>query len=213
MVEEAEVLHDIYYSASFIFYILKFFGFAFYSFNRRTLKFHTNCFNYFILVTSIALWIILIWFFHLSAEEKQFESGVRSNLLDDLWQNQYLIQHYLAIGAVVFVFCRRKNIENFLKMIYMTDELTKRFDWTFQVKHSRYPALFVVLGSAPLMMTYMVISIIGYDVYGGISSIKTIFRVTVYFTVNEFYFMISMQFILSVYCVYARLKALKMNAR
>lgn len=208
-----KVSNDIYHSASFTFLILKFLGLAPYRFDRKTLSFQMDVWNYFVFITSVIICMIMIWF---SFEKSSFNSGVQSSLLENLRLYQYLMQHYLPVVAIIFVFYQRKKIEHFFKLIYKFDESIKTFGWAFKVTHSRYFGLIVFMSSTFLMLFYVIMTVFVIEVYKDaphISKAGGLLRSTAYIIINEFYLMVSMQFILSTYCVYARLKALIKNAR
>lgn len=209
-VKNRVAVHDVYYSARFFFYVLKFLGFAPYKFDQKSLKFEMKARQYFLLICSIIAWIGLIWRQHISFEKTRVESGVESYFLDSLWQYQYLIQHYIAIIAIIFNFCKRKRVESFMKLIKKFDQSIKKLCWGFEVKHSRFFFLNFFLVSMFSILIYTIISLKPLKEF---YFITVVMMTTMYATVNQFYFIISMQFILSTYCVYARLKALKNNVR
>lgn len=212
---ENKIIHeDIYSSSKFICYILKLFGLAPFGFDKKTRKIKMSLVNYVEFAVTCSFWIFLTYLQLENQQEYKFDTGVQSKLLDGLCQYQFLIQHFLATFTVVFTLLKRKNVENFLKFIFKFDQIVHRLDWKFKVVHSKYTFVGLVLVSFFVIITNKAIFIYILKIFGehnaGIISLLKVFNICI---VTEFNLILSMQFMFSTFCVYARLTSLTRNFR
>jgi 7tm Chemosensory receptor len=211
---------DIYYSAKFFYYILKCLGLAPYTFDGSTRTFRMGLSNYLLLIFSFGGWLSLNYF-QLKVGNKTEFSGVSSNLLDQLWVNQYLIQHFFATFTVIYSFIKQKHVEKFLALIHKFDESVVKFqEWPHRVTHSRYYVLSVFSFCMIVMSIFILLAFFVAQPKWSWAEKNTaqvdlvaIARTFVYVIVTEVYLMLSMQFILSVYCISSRLRAIMSNMR
>lgn len=208
---------DVYFSAQFFYYILKSMGLASYQFDAKTQTLKVSCKNYWELIFSIFVWIFLSWITWRNFEVNNMDTGVQSKFLDGLWKDQYKLQHILPIFTILFNFLKRKNIENFLKLIFNFDQTMQRVSNNFNVRHSRCLILGLYLTSAFGIMIQQIIMVYYRNIYGVYGSfdveVTKILRIFTYFAISEFYFMISMQFIMSVWYINVRLTTLTKHIR
>lgn len=199
-----------------MFYILKFLGLAPYRFDRENFSFKMDLNNYITLVVSILVWVLMARFQLKNFSQKNYETGVQSKLLDHLWRYIYMMQPVLAVMSVIYNFSKIKNVEKFMKSIFNFDHIIEKFDWNVKVKHSKYPALVALIFSCFITVGYSLTTVYVFKIYEQIvmmnEPFKTLRNVT-YVAVHAFYVMLSMQYILSTYCVYTRLHALIQNIR
>lgn len=205
---------DIYFSLKYFFYGLKFSGLASFEFDRRHQKFKVGMKNRLELSVIILMWLGFIWFQLQPRSKKYYDIGVESRLLDALNQYQYLLQYFLIIPTIIFNFIRRNNVESYLKLICDIDHHLERLDWKFKVKPFS-PFIGILLFISPLI-TVTIYLVSEYFYYFQLI-ISTEFFVNVlldylsYILLMEFYFMLSIQYILSVYFIHVRMSVLTLN--
>lgn len=201
---------NIYYSAQFLFKIWKILGLASYNFDITSLSLKTNLCNYFEFALSIMFYIgatILQW---KNYKENTFRTGVQSKLLDQLWQYQYLLQHFFAIFIVAYNFMKRKFIQELFQLVSNFDVKMERLNWRYKVSHSRNLSFCFILATFASITLYEVSRIY---VNGAVVDMFIILRYISYVVIYEFFLLLSMQFILSTYCIYTRLKSLCLNIK
>lgn len=212
-VKMSNAVKDIYSSSYFFFCILKLLGLAPYSFDKKSHKLKMIPWNYFEFFLSISVWITLTVFSIKRHQENLYFQTSESKLLDRLWKYQYLIQNFFAVFTVIFNFIMRKYVESFLKCIHNFDLTFERYNWSFGVTHSKYFIVFIFTCSVLMESTFTVFAVFVLGFYDGVNASETIFQTVSFIIVLEFYLMISMQFILSTFCIFTRLNALVMNIR
>lgn len=206
--------YNIYYSAQFIFKILKILGLASYNFDIKSQKLETKLRNYLEFYLWILFWIALLWLQWRTYKSKSLETMVDSNLLEQILQYQYLVQHFLAILTVVYNFSKRQHVQKFLMLVFYFDQKVDQLDWNFKVKHSRYCIPCFIFVSFLVILIYPIATFYTDEFYEDMRDDKLIyFNFISYAAIYEFYLLLSMQFILSTFCVYKRLKALRHNIR
>lgn len=206
--------NDIYQSAQFNINILKIFGLASYSLEIESRKLETKLRNYLEFFLSVLIWIALLCNQWRSHQTNSINSRVGSNLLEQIIQYEYLIQNFLAILAVVYNFSKRQHVQTFLMHVLNFDQKVKQLDWNFKVKHSRNCIPCFIFVTFVVVLIIPIANVYTDDYYKDFRNDKyIIFNFISYTVICEFYLLLSMQFILSTYCVYARLKSLKRNIR
>lgn len=209
-------IRTVYQSSGALFYMLKFLGLAPYSFDYKTLTFKMGLSNYLTLFIPAACSAYFFFFSVNCFIHESYESGVQSKFVDQLWQWSYLLQHLFAFATILFNFFKRKHIENFLKLIHKFDKNLEHLGWKFKVKNSNLCNLFVLcvqLFFLCLIIVYCLVSINMIDIRGNVSNFVKVVRMLAYQLMNQFYFMVSIQFILSAYLICSRLKVLMKNVR
>lgn len=208
---------DIFCSSKYFYFILKSLGLAHYQFDKKSRSFKTSLSNFLGLIVSIAIWPILFLVSLRMNQKYNYDSGVKLELLDEIWKFQYLLQHILPIFTIIFNFYKRKSIENFMNQIFKFDQKTQQLGWNTKTIHSSILVLVFYLLSAFAIVLHQFIVICFLKVYGDFGSfideIYKIVAVLAYVIITEFYLMVSLQFILSSHCVNVRLKLLIKHIR
>lgn len=202
--------------ACVFFYTLKFFGLAPYRFNSRTLSFEMGFFNYSILLASLLATVYISRTTIDNFDDKSYESGVQSRFVDNLWRYQNLFQSLMISSTILFNFHKRKHIENFIKLISKFDQILEKLNWKHKSEVFKFLNMINVF-----LNTLFVFLLVVYIIIGTVLSKNdemsektwTIFKLITYELTCQFYVMVSLQFILSAYCVYARIKVLLHNIR
>lgn len=207
----ASTTWDIYHSAKYLYIVLKFLGLAPYRFDKKSLSFKMGFSNYLVFFLSITIYLSLNVSEFQHFHEYNYDTGIQSHLLDQLWQYQYLLQHVLATSIVIFHFLKRKNVEKYLRLISKFDRMIQGMGWRFKVMTTPNCYLMFIIVSVVMLWTFQIIAL-SIDIYGEINFI-VIVKILSFTTINEFFFMIVLQFVLSTYCVYARLICLMKNIR
>lgn len=199
---------NIYESSKFLFIILKSLGLAPYTFDEKSKKFVMRFANYVHFFISIIIWILFTVIQTSRFKSEVMDSGVKSKFLDRLWKYQYLFQYYLVTFTVIFNLMKRQHVERFLKFIFNFDEILFRYGCELKPANIRPSIVFVVfIVSVTMTSTYMTI----FTILDGELKLYHIIESLAYISVTEFFFVISLQFVCSAFCVYYRLKALTKN--
>lgn len=206
--------YNIYSSNIGFFYVLKLLGLAPYSFDAKNQKLKVTSTNYLQFAASVAFWIILTFIENLSKARDSYKVGIQSNLLESLWQHQFTLQHFLAIGLIVFSFVNREHVENFLSLVHNFDQHVKKLRWKVQPKQMNvwFPVIFFLLST--VVMTIYTVTVLTLNEYKLYFDDETqIFRMINYVIMNVFFLMVATQFIMSVACINQRLSVLTGNFR
>lgn len=208
-------MKNIYHSVEYFFYFLKSLGLASYQFDKKSESFKTSFGNYLQLSAAIIIWILLLALQFIDLDEFEYETGVQSSLLEQIWRNLYILKHFLAIFVIIYNFMKRKNVENFLKLIAEFDQTVERLNWKFKVTQFNLLMFAMFVIPAFTIFLYLIVSMYGFEVYGNISInyAVAILRTSDYIILTEFYLMLSLQFILSSYCIKKRLTTMITNLR
>lgn len=196
-----------------MFYISKSLGLAPFCYDKKTLKFEVNCWNYLELTISVFIWIGLSSIEFNDFNENPYDSGIQSELLDQICQYQYLVQYFFTTFTVVFNFFKTRNVEQFLKFIFKFDKTIKKLNWNFKAPNSKYFIIAIYLISSLLLLLYQCAAVFCNAFEGFTISVVTVIRIFSYCLVTNFYLIIAMRFSLSANCISRRLKALKINIR
>lgn len=201
----------IYHSAKLFYYILKFLGLAPYRFDDQLMSFKMGFLEYFWFFASTTFYMILNINHVTHFSSFAYDTGVQSSLLDILWQYQFVLQHIFATAIVIFQFVQRKRVENFLKLIYKFDRAVENMNWRFKVVHRSNILLICNIISAVLVIGFQFMGVVK-GVYKDHSYAEVI-NLIAFAVITDFHFVVLMQFIFSVYCIYARFRALMRNVR
>lgn len=202
----------IYDSSKFFYVFLKLLGHAPYSFCRKSRQLNVNVWNILEIILSLSIWIALLRIKSDKFEGSYESTGVQSILLDGLWQSQYLLQYYFAIFLLIFNVWKRNHIGNFLNLILNFDEALVRHNWKFKAKNFRPSTIFIALFSSTLLISVYGVSTFYFQLNKTLRLID-VGKIIAYVAASDFYLIVSLQFMLSTYCVYARLKVLQKNFR
>lgn len=82
---------NIYCSSQYLYYILKTLGLAPYHYDQKIQKFKVTIYNYIEITAVLGLWIFLTYIQLENLKKTYIKTGIDSNLLDLLWQDQYLM--------------------------------------------------------------------------------------------------------------------------
>lgn len=202
---------NIYSSSKGFYYVLKLLGLAPYGFDRTTLKFKVTFVNYLQFVAAIVVWLIMTSIEIASKSGPEYTVGVQSKLLESLWQYQFTFQHFLATSIVIYNFVNRKHAESFLSLLHSFDQRLTKLQWKVQTKsRSVWFPVNLFLLSTLLNVSYTIL-ILALDGFSQIYNFMQVLVIINYFIVNEFFLMMSMQFIMSVNCINQRLNVLTEN--
>lgn len=208
---------NIYQSISALYYSLKVFGLAPYRFEMKTLSFKMSFSNYLVLISTTVFGCFSSYFSFKNFNE--YTTGVQSHFVDSLWKYMLIIQHFLAVLTILTSFLKRKRVESFLRQIHKFDQTLSRYNWTVQVLNPRW-FNFVIIFLNFLLIIWMIIfaimAIHKLEYEEGCSFLSDLLKALKmidFWLVTNFCFLVSIQFISSVYCVYVRLKVLKENVR
>lgn len=204
---------NIYNSLKFFYFSLKLLGLAPYAFEENSRKFRMKLLNYLQLVFFLALFIGFTSCELCNINVNRMSSGVQSELLENFWRYIFAFQHFLTSFAIIFIYLKRKNVENILNIFYRFDEHLKYLGWNFQVKHQN-PYVFLAYSIIPaLFMSIYVILRIKLDNSDYHYDFFATLRFVACFFINELFLMIALQFIFSVHFVNVRLTLLLQNVR
>lgn len=204
---------EIYDSLKYFFYILRPFGLAPFGFDLKARKLKTKFTNIFNLTCLVPLICMIFW--HMTAFRfSNSQTGFQSSMLDCLWQYQFMIQHFLAVFVIIFNVLKRRNIEKLLLKLSEFDKRTQKLDWKYKAKDLNpfiMPAIIVC--SSTLMTTYLTIGRFTIDIYKSLVTTHWLYAAVAldYVWIQQFFFALSLEFVLSVWSIKTRLKALTKN--
>lgn len=204
---------NIYSSSVYLFYILKGLGLASFSYDPKTFKFQLKPVNIFLFLVQLIVWILLTWMETQSKHAQGYTSGIQSNLVERVWQFQYLFQHYIAVFIIVYSLAKRNHIEKFLSQVFTFDQHLKCLNWRTQIKQqNKYYPLSVFVIATGSVSTLMIV-LVAKDDQNNYEDLVSYIRIFSYIMIDGFFLMISLQFILSVRCINDRLAAIYDNTR
>lgn len=205
------IRESIYDSSKFFYVFLKLLGHAPYSFCKKSRQLKVKVWNILEIILSLSIWIALLRIKSVEFRGSYEGTGVQSILLDGLWQSQYMLQYYFAIFILIFNVWKKNHIGNFLLLILNFDEALVRHNWKFKAENFSPTTIFIALLSSTLLISVYGVS----TFYFQLKTLRLldVGKIIAYVAVCELFLIVSLQFILSTYCVYARLKVLKKNFR
>jgi hypothetical protein len=209
--------HDKFYqSTKLFFYTLRAFGLAPYDFDTKTSKIQMKAKNYLILVTSTFIAVICLWAPLQNFLGDGYVTGINSVFLDRIWQLAFLFECLVAIAVILFNFLRQQNIENFLNSIEKFDQTLSKLKWKGKPDTMRWcnslMAVFIVF--VLVVLIYYTIGIFCiFEDLNHLSLEMSCIKVNIFELAHSFLCIVAIQFIMSVYCIYSRLKVLVENMR
>lgn len=123
---------DIYHIGRPFFCIVKSLGLACYTLDYKTKCLITTCFDKFLLVFALSLWLVTSWLQVNNVSNVEYDSLIESQLIDSVWYYQFILTHFFGFGLVVFSFRQKSVIEKFLKSIFDIDKKLKSLGWHFK---------------------------------------------------------------------------------
>ena len=198
------------------FYSLKFFGMASYTFCSKTTSLKIGIWNYLIFVSSLVSsgYVLISYLNEFTGETS--ESGVQSKFVDSLWKWQYIIQNLMIFFVIFFNFCQRKRIENFYKLINSFDEYLKNSNFKIKPQKNSWLKFYVIifiLMFLCLITVFLIYALCFSDFESNNNIFIKALKITVFQLTNQFFMVLSLQFVLSVHCVCAKFKVLRNNIR
>ena len=204
---------NVYDSLKYFYYILKFLGLAPYTFDHKTKTLRINKSSVAVFVFSLFVaagsCVIVI----LSGD---YDPNHETGLLGDIWQYQFILQHFFVLFTIIFNFSKIRSLDKLLKSIYSFDEKIESLKWSFKASDKVFNLILAVFGFASIFMAiYSVLSIIFVEKVFGESSIGVVivFKILNYSFVTFFFLAVSIQFIVSVNAIKIRLTVLTKNIR
>lgn len=194
--------------------ILKAFGLACFTIDKKTKALKVTLFDKMFLAVTIFLWISLTKVQLSKRFDAKYKNVVDSTLLDNLWLHQYIIQHVCGLFTIVYSFAQRKKIGDLLKIISNFDRKSSNFNCnaTGQEKIFRMSILLFLI-----CIFILILYVIIFSIKNNFSTRYTTAVIAVsccnYFFIVLFYVVLSEQFIVSVFCIRARLTALIIKLR
>jgi hypothetical protein len=155
-----------------------------------------------------ATWIALTLISWNKFAELDQDSGAKSNLLDQLWKYQYLLQHFLASLIIVYNFTKRRSLEKLMRLIYNFDKLMKSLDLGFKTAYWKYTIVVLHALTLAIILTYQLIAIYVHGSSDLQNELISIVMIVANVVINHIYLMISMQFIMNAHYINVRLGAL-----
>lgn len=210
-----EASKDVYVVLKPLFIILKIFGLASYRLDAESKKLKTTITDWILFFASLCLWCGMIWMQAFRKMNNTYVSGIDSPILDSLWRYQFVFQHFSGLTIVIFNFYHRQSVVKFLKIISDFDEKIKNLK-------------LINVHSSKIFKRYVIAFLIGLVLllcYGAAFSINNNLRThsldayTLTYNLFNFYFilifyvLLSLQFIITVYCVRSRLTKIIENLR
>lgn len=206
---------EIYSSSKYFYFILKPLGLTPFALDLNSGTLQTKLVDFVILSLNLAVLFGLtcrhLTYFVGSNEE----SGIQNRLLDRLWKYQYVLQHFLAIFAILFNFMKRRKIEKFLLSIREFDMIVNKLGWTYRARNfNALIPLVTIVSSTTIMLTFLTAAHFLVDIYRNAAEGWTYALLSINYTwIHQFFLALSLQFILSVFSIKSRLKALSRNMK
>jgi len=196
------------------FYLLKILGLACYTVDNNNLRIKTGISDYLMLIISIFIAIAFAWYKSETISVITGPSAVKSQLVNRLFDNQYLVQYYLIPLIIMFNFYKRKNVEKFARKILEHDKMAARLKFQFlSNKWEDIIAIIVII--LPFFIITIYIAHVSIERYMNEPKELMKFSIAMYiFNLKaDFFWALSLQFILSSRCVLKRLTALNESLR
>lgn len=134
-----------------------------------------------------------------------FETGAKSEFLDEILGYQYRLQHYLGVLILVYNFAQRKHVGNLLQSLDNFDRFSQILGWGFKHRSNFVNSMiaFLVL-SLTILLLHCVETIF-------LIPRLTVTHLIIFVQIMLFFLVISQQFTISVNSVSVRLTHLSEN--
>ena len=202
---------NIYNSCKPFFCILKIFGLVPFGFHRKTKSFKITIGNTLWLILSIVEWANICWLLIKDINNGHYVFDMQSNFLDVFRKYQNLLQNFLTIFVLIFNILKRKSIERLAKLIDVFDQRIEGLGWYSMTQGKSFLITSV---------TFWVIFVgqIFYAAYGMIqfhhkTDALSVIKILDHLIISLFFFVLTLQFILSAHCIKVRLVTLTYNVR
>jgi uncharacterized membrane protein len=199
------VMHNIYRSASYFYYVMKFFGMAPYTFDRKALKFHTTFSDYLRLVGTLIAWIYINFIHIRTYDNRRYKLGIKFKIVDSLWVNCYFLQNLSVLVILIFNFVKRKSVENFLKSIHEFDVQIHKLGWSFKENSCKFLRHTLPLGLLVLTLILLWHLIMSWNGIVSYERFDFYLKYLGFVEVVGIFFIINMTFIGSCCCIANRL--------
>jgi hypothetical protein len=194
---------------------LKPIGLAFYSIDDKKQILKTSIWDYFHITIKVLVAILFIWLYYGYARIRNYKSGAKMSILDEVWKHQYKVQLYLSVVLIIYNFIQRKRVESFLKKLSKFDSSMVNMGWKQNIDKLKLWRLAILLAFPVLLIIgiYPLMFLSGdIDMDLG-QSYFNIINLTFYIYMMELYYLVVMQFVLCTDHVNRRLMSLKRNLR
>lgn len=206
---------EVYRSFKPFFIILKVFGLACYKLDEKTEELKTAFLDWVLFFASIFLWAVLIWMQIFKKMHTNYVSGIDSSILENLWQYQFVLQHFFGLVVSIFNFWHRKSIGKLLKLIFDFDRKIKKLGWSYEPRSKVFKRSVIafVVGLTILLVYDLIYSIINNSLKNNLAVHVLLYNLFNFHFIILFYVIVSLQFIVGVYCVRSRLGKINDNLR
>lgn len=194
--------------------IVKAFGLACYSFDKKTKALKATIFDKIYFATAIGLWVILLKIQLSKRFNFDYKDVVNSTLLNNLWLHQYIIQHICGLSVIIYSFFQQRKIGDILKLISNFDEKVVKFNCQAKGQENNFKILIISFVICVfILLVYVVIFSIENNFSAKYSTAVTIISCFNYSFVLLFYVVLSEQFIICAFSIRARISALHIKLR
>lgn len=202
----------IYKSSTYIYFLLKALGMAFYSHDKKLKCFKVSCWHYLGLLLSIFYWIFQS-ILHRKTEI-YYTSGLDFKIVENIWRRVFEFQIFAIIPIILFNFVKRKHVEKFLQLIEKFDTQMEFLEWKNDVEFSRTIEILPFIPIAVLICNYaMLINFEWSEILFVYPPFVYHIKFLAYLVIMETFFIISFLFVVSCWCVSRRLRNLMENMR
>lgn len=186
---------NIYDVAKPFYIVLNMFGLACFKIDRNSRVLVTTALNKCLFAAFLVLWGLM----NILHRNVVFESGAKSNLLDDLRGYQYKLQHYFGVLVLVYNFAQRKHVESLLKSLDNFDRFSRVFGSGFKPRFTHVIATIAFLVFLlTILLLHTVETCIMFPQF-------TVIQHIVYVQIMMFFLVVTQQFTISVNSVSIRL--------
>lgn len=203
---------EIYTLCTPFFLILKFFGLTCFTIEKKSRQLRTTPFDIFLFAFTMSVWIFFSWIQLSQKMPGNHGSSVVEVILNSLWYYQHNIQHFFGLAVIVFNFKQRKIIGKLVKAIFDFDKEAEMLGWNLAAQSLLFTVV-VLTFIACVMLTAVALTLNAYE-YNWLkllSPASIAFNVLNYCLILLFFFVVSQQFIISVFCVRSRLRSIAVN--
>lgn len=196
---------SIYDVAKYFYIIHHVFGLAWFKFNWKTKELTRTSLRTVFFIMTVSLWLFFIW--HRFCNGRPFDTGSKSQLLDNIFQYQYSLQLVLALLVIINNFSRTKSIEKILNSLNNFDQHCSSLDWFIEGQRTLVALAFAFFG-AGLLVT----AVYGSFQYILFRELSILHRIVSCYVIL-FFFFITGEFIFCAHFIRLRLLTLRRNLR
>lgn len=196
---------SIYDVAKYFYFVHHAFGLACFNFNSKTKELTRSPLRIVFFIITIIFWLVFIW--HRFCNGRPFDTGARSQLLDNILQYQYSIQLVLALLVVINNFSRSKSIEKLLKSLNSFDKECQSLGWKIECQKK-----VLVISIGFFVAGFLVTAIYGSFQYMLFQELSILHRIVSCYVII-FFFFITGEFIFLAHSIKHRILTLQQNFR